>query len=186
MWTYGAYFRCEEEESSSHGTYDSGVALDETETSANGIDVGTLRKIFMVPFGTFTTVVMKISWIKNIDQGRHTIKEDSSGFWTLLFSAREEPGRRNPFLFPTNATQVFFMLDQQDPNWRCVIRHEPRGRRILGVNDQVSFGIAGTDVGLEGAMLTIALRPTPGHEAPAEVAFAAVQVIDTVMGEAVT
>jgi hypothetical protein len=77
------------------------------------------------------------------------------------------------------------MEDQEDPNWRCVIRHEPQSRKVLGVNDQSSFGIAAIDVGLEGAMPNIVRNPQIGNEAPAQVTLVDVQVIDTVMREAV-
>jgi hypothetical protein len=80
MWAYGAYYRCFEEECVGHRTYDSGVAVDESEITGNDIDVGILTNILMVSFGTLSTVIMKVSWIKNIDQGRRIVKKDSSGF----------------------------------------------------------------------------------------------------------
>jgi hypothetical protein len=67
MWAYGAYYRCSEEECVGHGTYDSGIAVDESEIARNGIDVGILTNILMVSFGTLSTIVMKVSWIKNVD-----------------------------------------------------------------------------------------------------------------------
>ena len=61
MWAYGAYYRCDEDNSTAHRTYDSGIAVDPNENSINNIDVGILSKILMVFFDTLNTVVMKIS-----------------------------------------------------------------------------------------------------------------------------
>jgi hypothetical protein len=35
----------------------------------------------------------------------------------------------DPFIFPTQATQVFFSDDQKKPGWKVVLRKEARSKR---------------------------------------------------------
>jgi hypothetical protein len=35
----------------------------------------------------------------------------------------------DPFIFPSQATQVFFSEDRSRPDWKVVLRKEPRARR---------------------------------------------------------
>lgn len=80
LWAYGAHFRCDTLELSSHATYDSGVALLESEIVDGSFDVGILSAMYMVSFGSLNVVLMKLSWLKHYDQGRRCIKKDSNGF----------------------------------------------------------------------------------------------------------
>lgn len=90
MRAYGAHYRCDNEHSIVHATYDSGVVFTDNKGEHNSIDVGVLRQILLVYFGSLTVVVFKVSWIKQTDQGRRAIKRDNHGFWSVLFSARED------------------------------------------------------------------------------------------------
>lgn len=49
---------------------------------------------------------------------------------------REEPHRRNKFILPRLATQVFFMDDPAEVGRKVVMVHEPRSRRVFGGDDQ--------------------------------------------------
>lgn len=147
MWAYGSHFRCDSGEGASHVAYDGGVALVESEVVAGCIDVGTVEDIFLVSFGPLKSVVMRVSWIKHVDEGRRTIKKDGHGFWTVRFSAREDSEVRNKYIFPCNATQVFFVDDSSDPHWKVVVRHDPRSKRIVGMKEQEFFGAVGADLG---------------------------------------
>lgn len=64
----------------------------ESEVVTGSIDVGILEDVYMVSFGSLNVVVMKILWLKHVDQGRRCIKKDAVGFWTALFNVREDPG----------------------------------------------------------------------------------------------
>lgn len=103
----------------------------------------------MVSFALLNVVVMKLSWMKHFDQGRRCIKRESHGFWTVLYDAREDPQRRNRFILPRNASQVFFINSEQEPGRKVVILHEPRSRRVLGHMDQSFLGVGGTEMALE-------------------------------------
>lgn len=80
LWAYAAHYRCDTNDSASHATFDSGVSLLESEVVPGSIDVGILEDVYMVSFGSLNVVVMKISWLKHVDQGRRCIKKDSQGF----------------------------------------------------------------------------------------------------------
>ena len=70
---------------------------------------------------------MKLDWIRH-----DMVKKDHLGFWTCRTDIREDRRRMNPYLLPGNAEQVFFMEDVLTPEWKIVLRHDPRGRRVIG------------------------------------------------------
>lgn len=100
LWAYGAQFRCDTRSPSTHITYNSGVAVLDSEVVSGSMDVGVLERVYMVAYGSVNIVVMQVAWLKHLDQGRRCIKKDPYGFWTVDFEAREEPHRRNRFLLP--------------------------------------------------------------------------------------
>lgn len=51
----------------------------------------------------------------------------------------------NPYIYPASVSQVFFMEDPHHPEWKVVIRHEPRTRRVIGDREDIDFGARGTD-----------------------------------------
>lgn len=55
----------------------------------------------------------------------------------------------NRFLLPRNASQVFFVDDEQEPDRKVIILHEPRSARIVGFTDPGFVGVAGTEFLLE-------------------------------------
>lgn len=139
MMAYGAHLRCDNADAGCHVTYDSGIGVTESECVPGAIDLGILRKIYLVAFGSLNVIVLKVSWIQHMHQGRPTIKKDVAGFWTCRFDARDDDARRNPFLLPANASQVFFLDDSRDPEWRVVVFHEPRSKRVTGSDAHEQF-----------------------------------------------
>lgn len=79
MMAYGAHLRCESGDTSSHITYDSGVAVMESEHVAGSINVGVLTKIYVVASGSLNAIVLKVGWVQHLHQGRCTIRKDSNG-----------------------------------------------------------------------------------------------------------
>jgi hypothetical protein len=97
MWAYGAHYRCDnEEEGASHVTFDFGIAHITDTTLALNIDVGILKSILLVHFGSTTCVLMEGSWIARKHQSRANIKKDRYGFWTVGFCHREDAMIHNP------------------------------------------------------------------------------------------
>lgn len=144
MWAYGSHFSCNLETRPSTVSFDSGIAEIPPSSTCTQIDVGILRDIILVSYGTLTPVLMEGSWIKSRDQGRRVVRKDSYGFWMVQYSCREAPESDNPYVYPSNVSQVFFVTDAADPAWKVVLRHDPRSKRIQGDREVHFFGAAGS------------------------------------------
>lgn len=164
MWAYGAHYRVEGEDQGSHGTFDSGVAIFPSDNDSSGPDVGTVQKIYLVSFSGFNVVLMKVSWIKKQDQGRRTIRQDALGFLTVLYGCREDPEHDNPFVFPSSVSQVFFVEDGGNREWKIVIKHEPRSRRVVYSSDTDFVVAMDAELPLEAALPTIWQDSAVGSE----------------------
>jgi hypothetical protein len=187
MWAYGAHYRADNKDFALHVTYNLGIANIQSETVPNSIDVGVLKDIMMVSFGTLTTVVMKVSWIKHNVHGRQTIKQDVAGFWTICFGVREEANRVSPYIYPATYMQVCFVDDAIDPTWKVMVLHDPRSRRIVGVRRQMMFGSASGNLDVEvlpplGLYLSEGNHQFGGQDADLVVVpYASVQTVDAEM-----
>ena len=144
MWAYGCHYTCNSETQPSTVAFDSGIAAIPPSPTCLEIDVGILRNIILVTYGGVTCVVMEGSWIKTRDQGRRVIRKDPYGFWLVQFSCREPSQKENPYVFPENVSQVFFVSDAADPAWKVVLRHDPRSKRIQGEREIHVFGAPGS------------------------------------------
>lgn len=178
MWSYGAHPRCDTGDSSTHVTYDSGIGVRESEIVDGSIDVGVLSRIYLVAFGSLTVIVLKVSWIQHLNQGRHAIRKDPAGFWTCRFNAREDETRKNPFILPANASQVFFVEDLREPESRVVVFHEPRSRRVIGSDAHDPNSSYGKEMALETPLPHGPEAASTTLGAPRRVPPEAVQSID--------
>jgi hypothetical protein len=70
-------------------------------------------------------VVLEGSWISAKHQHRENVKKDRHGFWIVGYYNRDKNEMHNPYVFPENICQVFFVDNTQDPNLKVVLRHEP-------------------------------------------------------------
>ena len=111
------------------------------------MEVGILRSILLVHFGSMTTVLMEGSWIAKKRQGRANIKRDRYGFWIAGFYNRVDREVHNPYVFLKKVSQVFFMDDTRDSNFKVVSRHEPRGIRVTEEKNVSQFDVSGTTDG---------------------------------------
>jgi hypothetical protein len=148
MWAYGAHYRCDDEEGGpSHVSFDSGISHITDANVGSAIDVGILRSILLVHFGSMTTVLMEGSWIAKRRQGRANIKRDRYGFWIVGYYNREDREVYNPYVFPKKVSQVFFINDTRDSNFKVMLRHEPHGVRVTEEKDVSRFDASGTTDG---------------------------------------
>ena len=141
MWAFGGHYRCNPESRDSHVTFDSGLASVAADNST--VDVGILKDILLISYGKLNCVVMQGEWIKSNDQGRASVRKDRLGFWSVKFNARERNSRVNPFIFPENISQVYFMDDGVQEGWKTVLHHEPRSRRVTQEKETPEFERAG-------------------------------------------
>ncbi|KAG0596866.1 hypothetical protein M758_UG290600 [Ceratodon purpureus] len=143
MWAYGCYYRCNPDNREGHVTIDCGIAS--VAEDASTLDVEILKDILLVTYGKMNCVVMQGDWIKATDQGRAAKRNDRLGFWSVLFTAQEHAPDMNPFVFPATVSQVYFMDNGVDRDWKTVLRHDGRSRRITEDKGIAEFETASTN-----------------------------------------
>ena len=137
MRAFGNHFRVEDAQSSVLQTYDSGIASifempaanPESKVSLNY--VGVLQDILKLDYGPLRTpvILFRCEWLKRGDnRGNPTYVRDDAGFMVVNFR-HKLPKMSEPFIFPSQATQVFFSNDLKKPGWKVVLRKEARSKR---------------------------------------------------------
>ena len=137
MRAFGNHFRVEDAQSSVLQTYDSGIASifempaadPEPKVSLNY--VGVLQDILKLDYGPLRThvILFRCEWLKRVDnRGNPTYVRDDAGFMVVNFR-HKLPKMSEPFIFPSQATQVFFSNDLKKPGWKVVLRKEARSKR---------------------------------------------------------
>ena len=137
MRAFGNHFRVEDSQSALLQTYDNGIASifempttdSQSEVSINY--VGVLQDILKLDYGPLRTpvILFRCEWFKREDnRGNPTYMRDDAGF--MVVNARHKlPKMSEPFIFPSQATQVFFSNDLTKPGWKVVLRKEARSKR---------------------------------------------------------
>jgi hypothetical protein len=135
MKAYGNHFRVHDESSSRMQTYDSGVASifdvpteDARDVSVNYVEV--LKDILKLDYGPLRNpvILLRCEWIKREDnRGNPTYIRDEAGFLLVNFWHRL-PNMSEPFIFPSQAIQVFFSDDSSKAGWKVVLQNKPRAR----------------------------------------------------------
>ena len=137
MRAFGNHFRVEDSQSVLLQTYDSGIAsifempTVDSETNVALNYVGVLQDILKLDYGPSRTpiILFRCEWLKREDnRGNPTYVRDDAGFMVVNFR-HKLPKMSEPFIFPSQATQVFFSDDVKKPGWKVVLRKEARSRR---------------------------------------------------------
>jgi hypothetical protein len=133
---FGNQFRVEDETTTQLLSYNSGVASIFDVPSENGAEssatyVGVLKDILELDYGALQTkiILLRCDWVKTQDnRGNATYTKDDAGF--LMVNFRHKSSRMaDPFIFPSQATQVFFSDVEGRPGWKIVLRKDARARR---------------------------------------------------------
>jgi hypothetical protein len=141
MKAFGNHFRVEDDASVRMLTYDSGVASVFQVPTDNATDVsvnyvGVVKDILKLDYGPMSRsiVLMRCQWVNRLDnRGNPTYIRDDAGF--LIVNVRHSlPRMSDPFIFTTQATQVFYSDDPQKPSWKVVLRKEARAKREVAEN----------------------------------------------------
>jgi len=77
-------------------------------------------------------VLFRCDWVNVNSRG---LKKDKRGFTPLNFSQRIHEGgalKDDPYIFSSQAQQVFYIEDENDKGWEHVIRVKPRDTYQLG------------------------------------------------------
>ena len=93
--------------------------------------VGVLQDILKLDYGPLRTpvILFRCEWLKRDDnRGNPTYVRDDAGFM-VVNSRHKVPKMSEPFIFPSQATQVFFSNDMRKPGWKVVLRKEARSKR---------------------------------------------------------
>jgi hypothetical protein len=144
MKAFGNHFRVLDDTTNRMKTYDSGIASvfdvpteDVRDVSVNY--VGVLRDILKLDYGPMRTpvILLRCEWIKRSDnRGNPTYVQDEAGFLVVNFW-HKLPSMCDPFIFPNQATQVFFSDDPGKAGWKVVLRKEPQARREVADTSDV-------------------------------------------------
>ena len=136
MKAYGNHFRVEDQQSRMLKTYDSGVAsvfhmpsVGSEEVTLNY--VGVLKDILKLNYGPLRTpvILFRCEWMKQYDnRGNPTYVRDEAGFMVVNFR-HKVPQMLEPFIFPSQVTQVFWSDEVRKPGWRVVLAKEARSQR---------------------------------------------------------
>jgi hypothetical protein len=136
MKSFGNHFRVQDYASTRMQTFDSGVASVFQVPTPNASDVsvhyvGVLKDILKLNYGLMHTTIMlfRCEWMKRQDnRGNPTYVRDEAGF--LIVNFRHKLLKTSdPFIFPSQATQVFFSDEVRKPGWKVVLRKEAQSRR---------------------------------------------------------
>ena len=133
---FGNHFRMEDSRTAQLKSYNSGVAsvFELPTENVQGVSinyVGVLKDILLLDYrGLNTTIILlRCKWVKPQDsRGNAAYTRDDAGF--LVVNFRQKLGRLvDPFIFPSQAKQVFFSDVVEKPGWKVVLRKEARARR---------------------------------------------------------
>ncbi|KAG0596932.1 hypothetical protein M758_UG296900 [Ceratodon purpureus] len=149
MWAYGNHYRCLlDDESVSYETFDSGVFVmfpqgcraspqDRNVVAAELPYIGLVKKIVSVHYAAKSRTILKCSWIRPNLARNPTVRQDEHGFWLVKYGSRQDPVRDNLFVFPYSVSQVFFVNDPEDHEWKVVLEKQPQSRRMSQEDDDV-------------------------------------------------
>ncbi len=90
--------------------------------------------IFKLDYGLVhtPTVIFRCEWIQQEDNWRNpTYVWDEVGFFTVNFRHRL-PLTSEPFIFPSQVTQVFFIENLKKPSWRVVLQKKALSKKRSG------------------------------------------------------
>jgi hypothetical protein len=93
--------------------------------------VGVVKDILKLDYGPVHTpvILLRCEWVRGHDnRGNPTYIRDEAGFLFIKFR-HKMPKLAEPFIFPSQATQVFYSDDIRKDRWKVVLRSEPRARR---------------------------------------------------------
>jgi len=140
MKAYGLHFRvCDAE--SNLVTVDSGVTVTCETLQRNGISdtncisgavtyFGKIKEILELDYGRLKSVLLLCDWVAPISRGATAcVKKDQYGF-TLVKLSRLMRRSANSFVFPLQASQIFFVHCEKELQWSVVVHTNSRSTRI--------------------------------------------------------
>ena len=150
MNAYGNHYRAKDDYTPGLTSYDSGLltvfwqqhAQMEMKVLQLGY-VGELVDIWKLDYGAMSmpVILMKGEWVRSTHTGyRPGLRVDEHGFMLADFRSKV-PEWEDPFVFPSQVEQAFFMDVEEEPGVRVVLHKEPSSRRVHGTC--IPFKLAG-------------------------------------------
>ena len=103
--------------------------------------VGYLDEIVELEYGAVRQTVLIGTWVQANYRGQNaTVKRDKWGF-TIANVSRMVEFSVDSFAFPSQVQQVFYIDNNEAPDWKIVIRTEPRGKRVVGSIEEEEAGL---------------------------------------------
>ena len=78
---------------------------------------GVIQEIWLLDYSAFTIPVFYCDWVNN-DGG---VRVDDLGF--TLVDLNRKGHKNDPFIFASQAKQIFYVEDPENPKWSCVIEN---------------------------------------------------------------
>jgi hypothetical protein len=135
MKAFGNHFCVDDDTSRRLQTYNSGVASvfhvpieDARDVAVNY--VGIVKDILKLNYRSVHTpvILLRCEWVRGHDnRGNSTYIRDEAGFLFVNFQ-HKMPKLAEPFIFPSQATQVFYSDDIRKGGWKVVLWNEARAR----------------------------------------------------------
>ena len=159
-FAFGYHFRAAESDTAEgFRTYDSGIALTCTQAcrssraDGNVVEatlsyVGILREILQLMYQQTPVVLFRGSWVPPNEHGNATLKRDRYGFWMANFRRRQRSSEQ-PYVFPAQVKQVFFVDDLVEDGWKVVLQSNCRSARAMDAVEDGNLGVGAANVELE-------------------------------------
>ena len=157
---FGYHYRAAESDTAEgFRTYDCGIALTCTQAcrssraDGNVVEatlsyVGILREILQLMYQQTPVILFRGSWVPPNEHGNATLKRDRYGFWMANFRRRHRANQQ-PYVFPAQVKQVFFMDDPVEDGWKVVLQSNCRSARVMDAVDGGNLGAGAANVELE-------------------------------------
>jgi hypothetical protein len=155
MKAFGNHFWVDGQATARMQTYDCGVASVFQVPTADARDVsvnfvGIVKDILKLDYGPLSSpiVLLRCQWAKQTDnRGNPTYTRDEAGFFVVNVR-HNQPRLSDPFIFASQATQVFFSDVPNKPGWKVVLRKEARAKREVLENADVFITTSVESTGL--------------------------------------
>jgi hypothetical protein len=136
MWARGKYLRIASKDYG-RATQDSGIAASFLQQGRKIEYYDKIESIVQVHFSSFNVILLKGMWFNSEPKYRGAldpIVADECGFVRLKTSNNVMESKKvtdEPFIYPCDIEQVFFVDDRLHGGWHLVIPYEPRTKRIF-------------------------------------------------------
>ena len=133
-WAYGQHFHVNSCDLNKKTTFDCGISQMFLIDGQHKEYVGYVEAIVRLNFDSFETVLMKAQWFDSVyGTGRNaTLEEDECGHLRVKevnFASDTSP-LNEPFAFPKDVEQLFFVKDKIHKGWLLAVKVNARSMRV--------------------------------------------------------